>query len=67
VVDNKMQILPTLPWYTFLAFYIFGAYWRHLANTTEPFVCGGHAALCQITLTTCFDCDNDTKFSQLTM
>ena len=30
------------------------AHWRHLANTIEPFVCGGDAALCQITLTTCF-------------
>jgi len=29
------------------------AHWRHLANTTEPSVCGGDAALCQITLTTC--------------
>jgi len=28
------------------------AHWRHLANTTEPSVCGGDAALCQITLTT---------------
>jgi len=28
-----------------------GAHWRHLANTTEPSVCGGDAALCQITLT----------------
>jgi len=27
---------------------------RHLANTTEPFMCGGDAALCQITLTTCY-------------
>jgi len=25
----------------------------HLANTTEPSMCGGDAALCQITLTTC--------------
>jgi len=38
----------------FLAFYIWGAHWRHLANTTEPSVCGSDAALCQITLTTCF-------------
>ena len=30
------------------------AYWRNLANTTEPSVCGGDAALCQITLTTCY-------------
>ena len=27
------------------------AYWRHLANTIEPSVCGGDAVLCQITLT----------------
>jgi len=27
-----------------------GSYWRHLANTFEPSVCGGDAALCQITL-----------------
>jgi len=31
-----------------------GAYWRHLANMIEPFVCGGDAALCQITLTACY-------------
>ena len=30
-----------------------GAQWRHLANMTEPSVCGSDAALCQITLTTC--------------
>jgi len=29
-----------------------GAHWRHLANTTEPSVCGGDAALGQITLIT---------------
>jgi len=29
------------------------AQWRNLANTIEPFMCGGDAALCQITLTTC--------------
>jgi len=28
-----------------------GAHWRKLANTIEPFVCGGDATLCQITLT----------------
>ena len=32
---------------------LWGAYWHHLANTTEPSMCGGDAALCQITLTTC--------------
>jgi len=26
-------------------------HWRRLANTIKPFVCGGDAALCQITLT----------------
>ena len=30
-----------------------GTHWRHLANTTEPSVCCGDAALRQITLTTC--------------
>jgi len=38
----------------FLAFYIWGAHWCHLAITTGPFVCGSNAALCQITLTTCY-------------
>jgi len=36
-----------------LAFYIWGAHWSHLGNMTEPCMCGGDAALCQITLTTC--------------
>jgi len=43
-----------LPWQPFLAFFIWGAHWRHLKNTTEPSMCGGDAALCQITLTTCW-------------
>jgi len=30
----------------FLALYIWGAHWRHLANTTEPSMCGSDAALC---------------------
>jgi len=38
------------------------AYWRLLANTTEPSVCGGDAVLCQITLTTCLICDCDPNF-----
>jgi len=37
-----------------------GVHWRHLANTTEPSVCSGDVALCQITLTTylfvCLEC-----------
>jgi len=28
--------------------------WRHLSNTIEPSVCGGDAALCQTTMTTCY-------------
>jgi len=35
----------------FSAFCIWGAHWRHLANTTELSVCGSDAALCQITMT----------------
>jgi len=38
---------------TILAFYTCGAHWRRLKNTTEPSMCDGDAALCQITLTTC--------------
>jgi len=29
----------------FMAFYIWGAHWRHLANTSKPSMCGGDAAL----------------------
>ena len=39
---------------TILSFYIWGVHWRHLANTTKPSVCCDDAALCQITLTTCY-------------
>ena len=35
-----------LPWQPFLAFYILGAHWRHLKNTTEPPTCGGHMSTC---------------------
>ena len=31
------------------------AHWHHLANTTEPSMCGSDAACCQITLTTCYN------------
>jgi len=31
-----------------------GAYWRNLANTIEPSMCGGSAAFCQITGITCW-------------
>jgi len=33
-----------------------GACWRHLANTVEPSACGSNAALCQVTLSTCYYC-----------
>jgi len=33
-----------------LAFCIWGAHWRLLTNTTKLSLCGGDAALCQITL-----------------
>jgi len=36
----------------FVAFYIWGAHWCHIVNMTEPSMCRGDAALCQITLTT---------------
>ena len=35
-------------------FLYMGAHWRHLANSTELSMCGGDAALCQITLTTSY-------------
>ena len=40
---------------TIFGFLYMGSHWRHLKNTTEPTMCGGDAALCQITLTTCFN------------
>jgi len=38
----------------FLALYVCDAHCRHLANMTELSVRGGDAALCQMTLTTCY-------------
>jgi len=37
---------------TIFSFYVWDVRWHHLVNTTELSVCGGDAALCQITLTT---------------
>jgi len=37
----------------YLPVYRWGAHWRHLANTTEPSMCGGNVARCQIISTTC--------------
>jgi len=42
-----------LPWQPFFGFLYMGAHWSHLLNTIEPSMCGGDAALCQVTLTTC--------------
>ena len=36
---REFGTLPWQPWHLFLAFYIWGSHWRHLANTTEPSVC----------------------------
>jgi len=33
---------------------MYGSHWHHLVNTTEPSMCSGDAALCKITLTTCW-------------
>ena len=57
------EVLGDVAMATILALYIWGAHWRHLANTTEPSVCGGYAALCQITLTTCISCRLHVKFA----
>jgi len=50
----KIEVLMDVAMATILAFYIWDAHWRNLANTTEPTMCGGDAALCQIILTTCY-------------
>ena len=58
-----MQIAPihcnseTLPWQTVFGFLYLRCTLPPLGEyeyTTEPYVCGGDAALCQITLTTCY-------------
>jgi len=51
---QNADIADTLSWQPLLAFYIWGAHWRQLANTTQPPMCVGDAALCQVTLTTCW-------------
>jgi len=53
VLDGSLlQVLRDVTMATVFVFYIWGIHWRHMANTTEPSVCGGDAALFQITLTT---------------
>jgi len=64
-----MQIMPTKGkgcghGNHFLAFCIWDAHWRRLANTTERFVCGGDAVLYQITLTTCY-CVSNVQVSDI--
>ena len=46
--------LRDVAWQPVFGFLYMGSHWRHLANTTEPFVCGSDAAVCQITLTILF-------------
>ena len=56
VGGQNADIADTLPWQPFFAFYIWGARWRHIKNMTEPSMCGGDVALCQMTMTTCYYC-----------
>jgi len=35
---------------------VYGAHWQYLAKTSEPSMCGGDVALCQLTLTTYCAC-----------
>jgi len=53
VLDGSPQVRRDVATATIFGFLYMGAHWRHLANTAEPSVCGGDAALCPITLTTC--------------
>ena len=55
----RLSVKESSPWQPFLAFYTWGAHWRHLKITTEPSMCGGDAALCQITLSTCYVYDQN--------
>jgi len=50
IADTLQLYKGTLSWQPFLSSYIWGIHWRRLENTTEPSVCGGSAASCQITL-----------------
>jgi len=54
VLNKGPQVLRDVTMVTICVFpYIWSVHWRHLENMTEPFVCGGDAALCQIILTNC--------------
>jgi len=48
-ITDTLQLRDVAMANVFLTLYICGAYWRHPVNTTEPSVCDGDAALCQIT------------------
>ena len=48
------EVLRDIAMATVFGFLYMGSHWCHLANTIEPSMCGGDAALCQITLTTCY-------------
>jgi len=54
VLDGGPEVLRDVAMATIFGFLYMGCTLRHLANTTEPSVCGGDAALCQITLTSCY-------------
>jgi len=48
------EVLRNVAMATIFGFLYMGSHWRHLANTTKQSTCGADAALCQITLTTCY-------------
>ena len=50
----EIEVLTDVAMVTIFCFYIWCAHWRLLTNATEQSVCCGDAAICQVTLTTCY-------------
>jgi len=48
IADFELLRNVAMAWQPFLAFNILDAHWCHVKNTTEPPMCGGDAALCQL-------------------
>jgi len=55
--NHICQVVPMCPYRK--------AHWRHLSNTIELSVCGRDAAVCQITLTTCWYLLHHVHFADL--
>jgi len=53
-IAADFEVLRHVALATIFGFLDMGCTLAPLANTTEPSMCGGNAALCQITSTTCF-------------